>query len=163
MFYTNNAKNDSHVVVHVVLETLLLLLNAYWLVASKTLRTLCIVGGLVFSAVVGFLFTRYAFTDTALLSAVSFVSHIVLTIAGIVGMLYRYRISQADTLFADSGFLVCVAVLLYNGAQFPVALFEDLLRKSVSDLFYIGWAILQWSTIAYHLILTRAAWKLKTS
>ncbi len=88
-------------------------------------------------------------------------SKILLSLIAVILIVLRYRIYEDDSLSNDFFFNISAAVLIYNGMQLYVVIFNSLFRFQLESLLIFTWPIIQLSTFIYHILISRAIWKLK--
>lgn len=86
---------------------------------------------------------------------------LLLSILSVVIIIIQYLKSQKESLINDSVFIFSSGVLIYNGIQIYITIFDNVIRNQGNDLFFMIWPIIQIGTIVYYLLISRSIWILK--
>jgi hypothetical protein len=86
---------------------------------------------------------------------------LLLSFLSIFLIIIQYFKSQKDSLLNDSVFIFSSGVLIYNGIQIYITIFDNIIREQGNDLFFMIWPIIQIGTIIYYSLISRAIWILK--
>lgn len=148
---------------HILIETSLISLILKGWMKERINITIMIALILLFN-VTGFLFfyCSNALVEQVRLSMFSLVINILLALFSIFCIVYTYIFSNKESLIQDKIFILSSGILLYNGLQIYISVFESLIRSNLNDLFFFTWPIMQICTILYHISITRAVWILKS-
>ncbi len=161
LYLFSNFNQDWLMSIHILVESILLLI--YLLVTYKNaivkIGSLICILSTIFSFSIIYYFLGWKIEDC--LSFYSFFIHVMLTIFAIIILVVQFLNSIYDSLLNDSMYLLASAVLVYNGLQIYVSIFESIIRTHQNQLFFYIWPIVQISTIFYHFLIARALWKLK--
>ena len=85
---------------------------------------------------------------------------IVLSGLSIATIFERYFNSEKDSLINDAPFIFASALIIYNGIQIYIMIFDSIIRENLSQLFFFIWPIMQLGTIIFHFLIARSIWKL---
>jgi hypothetical protein len=92
------------------------------------------------------------------LSFYTLVMNIILSFFSIYVVLDAYTNSKHDSLMNDKMFVFASGLLIYNGLQVYVSMYDSLIRKDDYQLFLMTWPIVQISTVFYYSLLSRVVW-----
>ncbi len=85
---------------------------------------------------------------------------IVLSGLSIATIFERYFKSEKDSLINDAPFIFASGLIIYNGIQIYIMIFDSIIREDLSQLFFFIWPIMQLGTIIFHFLIARSIWKL---
>lgn len=147
---------------HIFIETtIILLMFKEWNSNIKSIQKLCLII-IVINIILFFFFSfgsTFILQDT--IGLYSFTVNLILSFLSLAMVIYLYFHSLYNSLLEDKLFIMSSALILYNGLQIYVSVFESTIRKDSGYLFLIIWPIVQLSTIIYHILITRTIWILK--
>ena len=158
LFLFTNINQNSLFSVHLYLTTFLILLTVNSIIVLNIFFRISIYFLLLLQTIIFIIFLQIEPENR--FTYFGIYSNVLLSFVSVVVLFDRYNKSNHVSLFNDFGFNVYSAVLLYNGLQFYVLILNRIVRENVNELFLYTWPFIQVSSILYHLMLTRALWKL---
>ena len=156
--FTNYNQNNLFFWTTFVESILLMFAFNYWAKDRKFLHWLTLSLIIVNCAIFVVFYVILDFKFEERLSFYTLVMNILLSFFSIYMVLDAYKNSIHQSLLNDKLFVFASGLLLYNGLQVYVSMYDSLIRKDDYQLFLFTWPIVQISTIFYYSLLSRVVW-----
>ena len=156
--FTNYNQNNLFFWNTFVESILLMFAFNYWAKEKKFLNWLTTILIFVNVAIFVVYYVILDFKFEERLSFYTLVMNILLSFFSIYVVLDAYTSSKHDSLLNDKMFVFASGLLIYNGLQVYVSMYDSLIRKDDYQLFLMTWPIVQISTVFYYMLLSRVVW-----
>ncbi len=156
--FTNYNQNNLFFWNTFVESVLLMFAFNYWSKEKKVLQKLTTILIFVNVAIFVLFYMILDFKFEERLSFYTLAMNILLSFFSIYVVLDAYKNSIHDSLVKDKLFVFASGLLLYNGLQVYVSMYDSLIRKDDYQLFLMTWPIVQISTVFYYTLLSRVVW-----
>jgi hypothetical protein len=156
--FTNYNQNNLFFWNTFVESILVMFAFKFWSKELNTLNRLSTLLIFVNVAIFGLFYIILDFKFEERLSFYTLVMNILLSFFSIYVVLENYKNSVYDSLLHDKLFVFASGLLLYNGLQVYVSMYDSVIRKDNYQLFLFTWPIVQISGIFYYILLSRVVW-----